>query len=392
VVIAALLVVGAMALGFATARAGLGLAHGVLIGGMPKVRLAFTVTPGRYADSPEWLVVSNLDGSGRHALTPRVANRRDSDPVWSPDGSRVAFSRSGSGTDGVYVINADNTGLRRIVAVRASQFVADISWSRDGSRLAFVRSSSSDFDTCSHNADLLVVNADGSHVQALPALGPKPSRGPYLLVSQSWSGDGTKLLYIVDKNCGVPSDARTSFASSSLYAIRTDGSQRQLLARDAEGSMTTAAWSPDGTHVSYTDGCVQLPGANDYCDVGVVEADGHGQRRLTMSDDADTSLGGWTPDSRQIVFGNKCEMHHCKPGVSLLDVSTGHVKLLAAGSFPFDLMGSPDGTKVGAVTSDKHGLVLVVVTLDGRQHWRFPAPRGWYPGESSHEELSFYFG
>ena len=37
-------------------------------------------------------------------------------PEWSPDGSRIVFTRSSSdgGTENIYIVNADGTGLRQV--------------------------------------------------------------------------------------------------------------------------------------------------------------------------------------------------------------------------------------------------------------------------------------
>ena len=47
-----------------------------------------------------WITVADLAGSERHEITPRPAKGRtwgDYNPVWSPDGSRLAFVRADRG-------------------------------------------------------------------------------------------------------------------------------------------------------------------------------------------------------------------------------------------------------------------------------------------------------
>ena len=48
------------------------------------------------------------DGGGQVNLTNDPAE--DTDPVWSPDGSRIAFVKASEGHRNIYVMNADGAG------------------------------------------------------------------------------------------------------------------------------------------------------------------------------------------------------------------------------------------------------------------------------------------
>ena len=53
----------------------------------------------------------NADGSDQIRLTFNTATV-DKDPAWSPDGSRIMFARGGDGViSGLYVMNADGKAL-----------------------------------------------------------------------------------------------------------------------------------------------------------------------------------------------------------------------------------------------------------------------------------------
>jgi Tol biopolymer transport system component len=62
-------------------------------------------------------------------------------PAWSPDGERIAFERPGDGDvrpTQIYVMSADGSGVRRLTTSRDGSYSAesDPSWSPDGSRIA----------------------------------------------------------------------------------------------------------------------------------------------------------------------------------------------------------------------------------------------------------------
>jgi TolB protein len=76
--------------------------------------------------------------------------------AWSPDGSKILFTRSGLDSPwlaDVFVVNADGTGERRLTHAAGDDVAA--AWSPDGRRVAFTsRRSGSD--------QIFVMNADGS--------------------------------------------------------------------------------------------------------------------------------------------------------------------------------------------------------------------------------------
>jgi TolB protein len=57
------------------------------------------------------------------------------DPVWSPDGRRIALISQTTGRDEIWVIGVDGSGLKELTANRA--FDKHPSWSPDSGRLAF---------------------------------------------------------------------------------------------------------------------------------------------------------------------------------------------------------------------------------------------------------------
>ena len=101
--------------------------------------IAFVNNTGRrpeYSRLRAGLYTIRPDGSRLRRLFGRTGR-----PDWSPDGSRIAFSRR----DEIFTARADGGGLRRLTSPGS-----DPAWSPDGKQIAFIR-----------DGDLYVMRADG---------------------------------------------------------------------------------------------------------------------------------------------------------------------------------------------------------------------------------------
>ena len=118
----------------------------LLLGGSETpARAAFPGTNGKIAfstllDSADFvsdfgdfdIFVMNADGSGLVALTGYGAD--DSQPAFSPDGSRIAFTSSRTGNAEIFVMSADGTNVTQVTHNSAEEF--DPAFSADGARIA----------------------------------------------------------------------------------------------------------------------------------------------------------------------------------------------------------------------------------------------------------------
>jgi Tol biopolymer transport system component len=242
-------------------------------------QIVFTRGPDKFdpvGDLEGPLLVMNADGSNLHKLTGcQLPSCQDAEPTWSPDGSRIAFVRSGP-DGGVFVIGADGSSPLRISGA-GGRLPA---WSPDGTRLSISVSSGG-------GEGLLVANADGSGVRTLHQ-GPSYS-GPF---PSSWSPDGSRIAYLETPSVGrgfvaafhmVGADGsndhivyRSKCCLSGWFGprwsptgadlalgvnLRPAGTGARLLVLDPTGrhvsevgSGNALAWSPDGTRVVANDG------------------------------------------------------------------------------------------------------------------------------------------
>ena len=119
------------------------------------------------------LGLSDLVGSGIKVLG------EGTDPSWSPDGRRIAFSRAAGGRAHVFVMNADGTGARQIT--EGPDDDVHPSWSPDGSTLVFC-SARGEGDRWTQ-ANLFAVRPDGSWLVQL-------TEGDRLSCRPDWAQDG----------------------------------------------------------------------------------------------------------------------------------------------------------------------------------------------------------
>lgn len=224
-------------------------------------KLAFASNPAGTFD----VFTVEPDGSGLLNLTSHAAE--DVDPVWSPDGTRIAFVSDRDGLPAVYVMNADGTGVVRITD-GPDRFPA---WSPDGLRIAFSRFGEDTFDF-----DIWVANADGS----APVNLTNSARDD---VEPSWSPDGTKIAF-------------TSYRTGDgeVFVMGADGSAPTNRTA-SPGEDRSPDWSPDGTRIVFS----SLRGGTS--GIWVMNADGSGQAALSTLGDIGPA---WSPDGTRIVFSS----------------------------------------------------------------------------------------
>jgi Tol biopolymer transport system component len=131
------------------------------------------------------LNIAELTGNTIRARRKLVASSgANYSPEFSPDGSRIAFTSTRSGSEEIWVCDADGSNLQQLTFVRGP-LTSRPCWSPDGSRIVF-------HSDAAGSRDLYVVGANGGKPQRLTDH-PKAER------EARWSRDGRWIYFESDR-------------------------------------------------------------------------------------------------------------------------------------------------------------------------------------------------
>ena len=182
----------------------------------------------------------------------------DRDPDWSPDGTRLAFSRDGV----IHVMSADGTELRSF------ETGVNPDWSPDGSRIAF-----------DNGSRTFVFEPDGVAGRRFIGDGTAPA----------WSPDAARLAV----------DDLVTQNQTDIFLMSGSGQDRVNITDNAMRADREPAWSPDGSRIVFRRLNRSRQVTTGY-DIWVMDADGSDPTELLALPNAQTAPV-WLPDDR-ILF------------------------------------------------------------------------------------------
>ncbi|MEM6377088.1 MAG: DPP IV N-terminal domain-containing protein, partial [Bacteroidota bacterium] len=259
------------------------------------------------------------DGTGHRKLTNRDAS--ESNPTWSPDGSRIAFTSSTDQGSEIFVYWLESGSLARISQLEGG--ASGLSWSPDGTKLAFSMFIKESFEylvkppkkpqgaqwakhpfmetRLKHEADgsgympagyshYFLISAEGGAARQLTS-GPFNHRG-----APVWSKDGAHLYFSGNRNENWAYD----FRNSEIYQLSVaDGDIKALT--DRNGPDRGITLSPDGKTIAYVgyDDKVQTYQVSH---LYLMDSNGGNKRMITTNLDRSISDLSWAADGQGLYF------------------------------------------------------------------------------------------
>ena len=268
------------------------------------------------------ICVVRTDGSGTERVLRHVAA---TNPKWSPDGRRIAFTRredvGGEYTkfseDDVFVMDADGTDLRQLTPDRAGIHAGQPAWSPDGRSLVFVRGASVPSALVVRPGSLFVMNADGSDMRRLTR--------NWLDAGPAWSPDGREIVFNRSRSFTSP--------SRGIWTMSAVGGRPRELTHTASFLDGAPAWSPDGTRIAFVR--LTRESQNDgNAAIYVMSRDGRHLRLVVRQRLFSFFSYGlaWSPDGRTIAF--ETSPSRLCTAIALVDVTSGRIRPLTACTRP----------------------------------------------------------
>lgn len=264
-----------------------------------------------------WLI--DVDGSDNEPLTGRDVD--ESNPVWSHDGRRIAFtSKSDAGSE-VFVVWVDDGKSTRLTQLNRSP--NDLSWSPDGEYIAFSmlvpeepvvlvkapkKPDDAEWAKEPRVTTRLKYERDGSgYVEpgykqffVLSALGGTPRQVTFGNFRHDgtprWSRDGQSLIFTGSRN----DDWELNFRNSEIYSVPIGGGDIVALT-DRNGPDTGPVVSPDGRKIAYISYEDRIQ-TYQVMTLHVMNIDGSGKRELHSDLDRSPSDLVWNKGSDGIFY------------------------------------------------------------------------------------------
>jgi len=247
-----------------------------------------------------------MDGDGKNVRRLTQNGHMDNFPALSPDGSKIVFESNRLRTEGeppntsqVFLMNTDGTAQTPLVRGNSA------TWSPDGKRIAFHASASGTGRLVSTlpgaaatDSDIFVLSV-GDFLKK----GARPkniTNNPAAVDDDpDWSPKGGRIVF----TSHARTDDHNNAVTTEIYVTDPDRKGKPVRLTDNAEEERAPSWSMDGWRIVYCcrKGAPQQEGGVRTFEICVMNADGTGQVRLTNNTIGDLTPT-WSPDGTKIMF------------------------------------------------------------------------------------------
>lgn len=250
------------------------------------------------------LFETDTDGNHEVQLTHPHTGEVDGEPDWSPDGTKILFSKLVNGgnnqdpnqpeTHQIVEINADGSGSKDLTVAKPPSgqlsFNDQAVYSPDGKSIAYTHGDGVLGTQQLTNTGVYIMNADGSAPHEVVAMGQYAAdlNGPV------WSPDGRQLLFnVINSGTGKPSGGR------AFFIVNSDGTGSHQLTAWNSGSDGFPDWSASGLIVFR----IALDEESGVGNFFTIHPDGTGLTQVTkLANKAVSNKASFSPDGNWITF------------------------------------------------------------------------------------------
>jgi dipeptidyl aminopeptidase/acylaminoacyl peptidase len=244
-----------------------------------------------------------------------------SNPRWSPDSAKIAFTSDRKGQRGLWLVSLEDRQPRFIAEIQNTNFFItyageSLAWAPESKRIAYLSATEEASDTpeaaTTHDDPRVIDRIQyksrtafsdrrRTHIWITGIDKPEPTQltsGYFYDHAISFSPNGDEIAFL--SNHEPDPDANNN---SDIFAVDLHGEVRRIT--DTQGCEYEPTWSPDGKWIAYTAtqrDITTIDSVAEDTHVWVTDVAGRERRELTAAQDRRARDPQWTADGNSILY------------------------------------------------------------------------------------------